>query len=298
MKKTSAFKVSQILCPVDFSELSNLALKYAAAGAKAYGAKLIVLHAERFELPAYFTPGQIDELTRQLNAARGGAQDYLQQHALSILGPLANEISITFNVADTHPVDAVLTAASKHGADLIVLGTHGRGGAKRLWLGSVSENVVRQAEVPVFVVRQKQHEFIDGAAGPELKTILCPVNFSEVARSAIQVATSIAGQFHARLIPMCVVEPGDQRTLSEAETAMQAWLGEILTTPCALEPASRQGRAAEQIVALAHKTKADLVVLGAQHRGSAMGSMFGGTTDLVLRQAPVPVLVVPASAED
>ena len=297
MKNTTPFKVSEILCPVDFGELSSLALKYAAAGAKAYGAGLTVLHAERFELPAYFTPGQIDELTRQINAARIGAQDYLQQHTRKILGPLADQISIVYQVADTHPVDAVQAAATKIGADLIVLGTHGRGGAKRLWLGSVTENVVREAEVPVFVVRQKQHEFIDASSSPELKTILCPVNFSEVARSAIRVAASIALQFHARFIPVCVVEPGDRRNVSEVETELNSWLGETLTTPCDMQPESRQGRAAEQIVELAHKTKADLVVLGAQHRGSTLGSMFGGTTELVMRQAPVPVLVVPTPGE-
>ena len=85
-------------------------------------------------------------------------------------------------------MDSVLASASKQRADLIVLGTHGRGGAKRLWLGSVAENVVRQADIPVFVVRQKQHEFIDPSqpgGEPVLKTILCPINFSETAREAL-----------------------------------------------------------------------------------------------------------------
>jgi len=298
MKNTSAFKVSGILCPVDFSELSNLALKYAAAGAKAYNAKLIVLHAERFEMPAYFTAAQVDELARQLADARGEARSYLEQRTHAILGPLADEIPITFQVVDTHPVDAVLTVATKHGTDLIVLGTHGREGAKRLWLGSVTENVVRHAEVPVFVVRQKQYEFIDASAAPELKTILCPVNFTSVARTALQVASSIAEQFHARLIPICVVEPGDSRSLSDAEAELRSWLDESLTAPCVFDPVSRQGHAAEQIVALARKLKADLVVLGAQRRGSAMDSLFGSTTEQVLRQAPVPVLVVPNPAKD
>lgn len=282
---------------MDFSELSNLALKYAAAGAKAYGASLIVFHAERFEPPAYFTPGQIDELTRQMRSARRGVAGFLRQHAHRILGPLANEIALTFAVADAHPVDAVLAAAKKRNADLIVLGTNGRGGAKRLWLGSVAENVVRQASAPVFVVRQTQHVFIDPSrpeAAPELKTILCPVNFSEAAKAALQVAASIAERFQARLIPMCVVEAGEGRSLSDAEAKLGAWIGQTVTTACAVELASRRGRAAEQIVTLARDTRADLVVIGAQRRGSAGAWLFGGTTELVLRQAPVPVLVAPA----
>jgi nucleotide-binding universal stress UspA family protein len=180
MQKASTFKPARILCPIDFSRLSSLALKYAAAGAKAYGAELIVFHAERFELPPYFTPSQMDELTRQVKAQRRHAQTHLRQHALKVCGGLAKELSMTFTVVDAHPVDSVLAAAKKPAADLIVLGTHGRGGAKRLWLGSVAENIVRQAEAPVFVVRQKQHEFMDPKhpdSAPALSTILCPVNF-------------------------------------------------------------------------------------------------------------------------
>jgi len=296
MQKSPSFNPSRILCPIDFSELSSLALKYAAGGAKAYGAELIVFHVEQFELPPYFTSNQTNELTKQLKAQQRQAKTYLRQYALKVLGPLAKELSITFALMDAHPVDSVLAVAKKQRADLIVLGTHGRGGAKRLWLGSVAENIVRQAEVPVFVARQKQHEFIDPnhpASAPVLKTILCPVNFSEAARAAFNVANSIAQRFNARLIPVCVVEPGDKRSLSEAANELHTWVKEAVTAPCILEPVSRKGHAAEQIVGLAQEAKADLIVLGSQRPGSPGAWLMGTTTELVLRQATVPVLVVP-----
>ena len=134
MKNTSAFKVSGILCPVDFSDLSNLALKYAAAGAKAYNAKLIVLHAERFEMPAYFTAAQVDALAGQLADARSGARNYLEQRTHAILGPLADAL------------------AHKLKADLVVLGAQRRGSAMDSLFGSTTEHVLRQAPVPVLVV--------------------------------------------------------------------------------------------------------------------------------------------------
>lgn len=55
MSDTTDFSPKNILCPVDFSDLSSLALKYAAAGARLYNSKLIILHAGMFDLPRYFS---------------------------------------------------------------------------------------------------------------------------------------------------------------------------------------------------------------------------------------------------
>lgn len=301
MKTSKPFHPARILCPVDFSDLSDLALKYAAAGARAFSATLVVFHAQRFTLPPYFTPGQIAELTRQHRAEQDRAKQFLRLHVRKILGPQANDLPIKFDLADAHPVDAVLDAAKRHRAELIIMGTHGRGGAKRIWLGSVVENVVRQAGVPVFIVRQKQHEFSDPSGPqsvPELRTILCPVNFSPAARLSLEHAVSLAQQFHARLVTACILEPGDSRGLAEAKQELSSWLGQTDTTHCELEVVARKGRAGERIVALAAETKADLLVLGAQNRSPLQTWRWGDTTEFVLRQAPVPVLVVPQGRED
>jgi nucleotide-binding universal stress UspA family protein len=299
MKTSTTFHPAKILCPVDFSELSDLALKYAAAGARAFDATLVVIHAQRFELPAYFTSAQTAELTRQHQMEQKRAKDFLKLHTRRILGPAVGQLRIQFDSADAHPVDAILAACRKQRADLIVMGTHGRGGAKRLWLGSVAENVVRQSEVPVFVVRQKQFGLIDTTQpqeSPSIRTILCPVNLTPAAQAALQLATSVAERFGARVVSACVVEPGDKRNLAEAKADLEVWVEKTSKTGCTMENVSRRGHAAEQIVALAQKAKADLVVLGAERRGSAGAWLWGSTTDLVLRQAPVPVLVVPRPA--
>jgi hypothetical protein len=65
MKSTASFEPRHILCPVDFSELSFLALKYAAVGAREYGAKLTVLHAQAFDLPRYFVRSETSHLLRE-----------------------------------------------------------------------------------------------------------------------------------------------------------------------------------------------------------------------------------------
>lgn len=295
MKKSERFHPARILCPVDFSELSDLALKYAAAGAQAFSASVVVFHAQRFELPPYFTPAQVSELTRQHRAEEVRAKEFLRLHVRKVLGEQANAFPLKFDLADAHPVDAVLEAAKRHRAELIIMGTHGRGGAKRLWLGSVAENVVRQADVPVFVVRQKQHEFIDPAGPqnmPRLRTILCPVNLSHAARLGLEHAATLAQQFSARLKTICILDPGDARGLAEARQELSDWLGQN-STHCETEVIAGKGSAGERIVSLAAETNADLIVLGAQHPSPSHRWLWGHTTEFVLRRAPVPVLVVP-----
>jgi nucleotide-binding universal stress UspA family protein len=296
MKATEPFHPTNILCPVDFSELSDLGLKYAAAGARAFRATLVVFHAQRFMLPPYFTSGQIAELKRQRQGEKGRAKEFLRLHVKKVLGSSAEAVRIKFDLEDAHPVDAILAAAAQHRSGLIVMGTHGRGGAKRLWLGSVVENVVRQAGVPVFAVRQKQHEFIDTSNSlkmPELQTILCPVNFTGVARTSLEHASSLANQFNSRLITACIAEPGDSLGTSRLKEELTSWLQQINAAQCDLEIRTGKGQAGKEIVALASKTRADLVVLGAQPPHGMHSWFWGDTTEFVLRQAPVPVLIVP-----
>ncbi len=296
MKTAASFHPTKILCPIDFSDLSDLALKYAATGAQVFNASVVVFHARRFELPPYFTKSQIAELTRQHRADLARAREFLRVHVRTVLGAQANEISMEFDLADAHPVDAVLDAAKRHRSELIVMGTNGRGGAKRIWLGSVTENVVRQASVPLFVVRQRQHEFIDPTGPnnvPRLQTILCPVNLSQAARQGLEQAIALARMFNARLVTVCVLEPGDSRSLSEARQDLSAWLGQTDASGCALEVVTRKGRAGERIVSLAEETKADLIVLAAHHSSPPHTWRWGATTELVLRQARSPVLVIP-----
>lgn len=135
-----------ILVGVDFGAASAGALSAAGAIATAFGARLRALHAERFEPPPYFTVDQIDQLEAERRAGQSAAATHLAEFAAVNTGQ-----TVGVAVADEPPVDAILREA--HTADLIVLGTHGRRGPGRWWLGSVAERVVRAATVPVLVTR-------------------------------------------------------------------------------------------------------------------------------------------------
>jgi nucleotide-binding universal stress UspA family protein len=136
----------RIVVAVDFGEASASAVRVAGALARRFEAELTAIHAESFEAPPYFTRQQITAIEKQRKAARAEAQRYLAHFA----EPLARW-PVKATVSDVIPADAILDASRRH--DLIVMGTHGRRGPARWWAGSVAERVVREAEVPVLVVR-------------------------------------------------------------------------------------------------------------------------------------------------
>jgi nucleotide-binding universal stress UspA family protein len=134
-----------ILVGVDFGEASARALSIAKVLASAFHAHLRALHAERFEPPPYFTIDQITRLEEERHGALAAATDHLARFAA------ASAYQVESLVVDEPPVEAILDSSA--GADLIVLGTHGRRGPGRWWLGSVAERVVRVADIPVLVTR-------------------------------------------------------------------------------------------------------------------------------------------------
>ncbi len=297
MTPEPVFAPRHILCPVDLSEHAALALKYAAAGAQVFQTHLTVLQALEVELPPYFTPGQMPALSHTTQQTLEAAREDLVRHVHAVLGDAARALPLRVLTTAGHPTDAILETAERDAADLLVMGTHGRGGARRLLLGSVTENVVRQARVPVFVVRQKQHEFLapnQPDARPHLRRILCAVVPGAAAPAGLQTAAALATRFGAELTALYVVE--EAAAASEtARAQLCAWLPSA-GAPCAVRPEVRRGRAAEQIVACAAETAQDLIVLAAQAKPERHGLFYGTTTEAVLRRATVPVLVVPQPA--
>lgn len=138
---------SKVLVPVDFGDASARAVQTAAALAGRLGAEVRLLHAETLEAPPYFTLDQMASLRRQRVAARAKAKRFLEEFGQ------ANGLAMAeAAVEDGPPAPVILTNAA--GADLVVMGTHGRRGPSRWWLGSVAERVVHESPVPALVVRE------------------------------------------------------------------------------------------------------------------------------------------------
>jgi nucleotide-binding universal stress UspA family protein len=133
-----------IVVAVDFGRASARAVAVGGAIAERCGATLRLVHAETFEAPAYFTAEQLDALQADEPQSRERARVAVTQ-----FGRKHTSYPFIAEVEDRTPVDAILHAAAT--ADLIVMGTHGRRGASRWWLGSVAERVLRESPVPLLI---------------------------------------------------------------------------------------------------------------------------------------------------
>jgi nucleotide-binding universal stress UspA family protein len=139
----------RVLVATDLSETSQGALKLAIELARTLGSELTVLHT--CEIPAYsYTPelamAPVDLLSPVVDAARVRLTELMRQVHESCPGARSLlEVGV--------PAERILSAASAAGADLIVVGTHGRRGVAHALLGSVAEKVVRSSPVPVLAVR-------------------------------------------------------------------------------------------------------------------------------------------------
>ena len=136
-----------ILACVDFSEHSTRALAEVAEYAKANGSKVTLIHIAD---PQAFIPPQA-VLEPESPTDRSAHEAELASLRDEHLGGLPVEIAV---VEDHAPARAICDYASKHGVDLIVVGSHGRGGMERWLIGSVAERVVRHAASNVYVVRR------------------------------------------------------------------------------------------------------------------------------------------------
>jgi nucleotide-binding universal stress UspA family protein len=142
------------MVPVDFSGCSLPGLRYALKFAKELGARLIVLHVTDLG-PVMMTTacGDYDSPT-YLEAARRRCGDRMQAFLKQV--DFDGVRVDTFAVAGYCPA-AIYEAAAKHGADLIIISTHGRTGFRRALVGSVAEGTVRSASCPVLVVPSLPH---------------------------------------------------------------------------------------------------------------------------------------------
>lgn len=147
----------RILVPTDFSETSNVALKYAMSLAHAFSASLHVLHVVK--KAAFETPGATGDWTPPLGLLeelQGGALDELRK-VVEREAPQAYAEPI---VRTGSPFVEIVQCAKEMKIDLIVMGTHGRGPVAHMLMGSVAEKVVRKAPCPVLTVRHPEHAFV------------------------------------------------------------------------------------------------------------------------------------------
>jgi nucleotide-binding universal stress UspA family protein len=152
-------KIDTILHPTDFSEPAEYAFQLACSLARDHNARLFVLHV----IPPPQTHGEV--------LARASPDSYRDQlwRKLAHMKPSESTVKVEHLLEEGHPAEVIVQAAKENCSDLIVMGTHGRGGLRRLLMGSVAEEVLREASCPVLTVRSHIPAVASAAAerGPE-----------------------------------------------------------------------------------------------------------------------------------
>jgi nucleotide-binding universal stress UspA family protein len=292
--------INRILCPVDLSAISRHALDHALAIAKWYDARVTVFHV--FSAPPMTSPGGVEVLPelRPIDS-REIAEEVRRFSGLT--GTSGNRSEVV--VVEGSPVKEILRQAKQQPADLLIMGTHGRGGFETLFLGSVTEKVLRSTHVPVLTVPPP----VERVESVIYKTILCPIEFSDPSIRALEYALTLAEETDARLILLHVIEhvldsprfgevthfsvPEYQRLLAEdARARLRSAVPEDARVWCTPENRVLSGKAYRVILDVAEQEKAEIIVMGVHGKGVLNRRLFGSTTHHVIREARCPVLTL------
>lgn len=301
--------VSRILCPVDFSDASRLALEYAVAMAKWYESKVTALHV--------FANVPVADMVTEFAAAGQVISlsdidvDALRRELDRFVRAAAGDTPVCTKLEESIDIRAdIVEQAAQLPADLIVIGTHGRRGFSRLMLGSVAESVLRKAECPVMAV--PPHARPVAAERVPFKQILCPIDFSESSARALLFALMLAEEADAHLTLMHVIEmPPELRELANAEgpidiagvraaaeadalQRLRALVPPSVGTYCTITTRVEEGKADREVLRVAAEEHPDVIVMGVQGRGALDLALFGSTTYGVVRGADCPVLSIRA----
>lgn len=288
-------RISHVLCPVDFSDISQRALHYASALAGWYDARLTVLHIFPLMPVMDVPPPVLDDETR----AR------LMEDLQRFTACVPRTATLGLRVEKCEAVhEGIQTFAARERVDLLVMGSHGRSGFKRILLGSVAERVIRQAPCPTMVVPARVQD-VSPEAPVRFRTILCPVDFSDNSLLAAKYAVNLAEETGAqvRLLHVISMPPGlDELELTLAEVREQVEADRLRRLAQLIPPeapgygtvqcAVRTGAVHREILAAAAEQSSDLIVIGAHGRGALDAAFFGSNAARVARAASCPVLVV------
>jgi len=299
--------ITHILCPTDFSDTARHAVEQATAIARWYGARITLLHVAQpmtDVLPAFAMPDADGDLVR-------GIEELRRHLAHDSLAVTAAGIETDTRVDSGRPSSDIVKAAEDLNADLIVMGTHGATGFQHLLLGSVTEKVLRSASRPVLTVPPRAQT----TATLPFRQVLCPVDFSLPSLAALEAAYVLAQEGQAGVTLLHVIQwpwdeppapslqelpPHEAANLAEfrryLETQARARLESLIPAEvrnwCTPQVEVVHGKAHREVLRVAGETHTDLIVIGVHGRNVVDRTLFGSTTNQVVRRATCPVLTI------
>jgi nucleotide-binding universal stress UspA family protein len=294
----ATFPPKRIVVGVDGSEQSAVALRWAIREASLHQGEVTVLHALSYLQPfgtkgiGYFDP----------NYGEADAQAALDAFVEEVVNGLALDPPPQVTTQVTHGLPAEVALDASEQADLLVVGARGLGGFRGLLLGSVSQQCLHHAKVPICVVRPTDHA--PGVDAP----VVVGVDGSDTAKRALGIAVAEA---RARGVPLRVVHDWSAPLLwalpdaieldrgpyqASAEALVADLLAEVDTS--GIEVTTKVSSIGAIPATLEAAEDAGLVVVGTRGIGGFRGMLLGSVAHAVAQHAPCPVLVVPTIKGD
>ncbi|HYX27052.1 MAG TPA: universal stress protein [Pyrinomonadaceae bacterium] len=297
-----------ILFPTDFTQHARSALKYAAAFARAGNGRVVLFSVQTGRVP----PNLLTLPERLLQEQENHWLLQLQREVRELLSdPLLHGLEVEPVIVAGEPATEIAKAVRDYDIDLVTVVTHGRRGLARALFGSTAEEIIAEAPCPVLTIRPPQHDFVHHRGDRtevRLNRVLLATNFRASSLSAMKTARDIAEANDAELHAVHVIgdyfeqisllfpEEGGlalSRMRKEVTERMESFARE---RGARVKVHAAEGRPYAEIVSLAAKIDADLIVIGTSIHASLFGGapVLGSETERVVRNAPCPVLCVPS----
>ena len=284
--------IKKILCPVDFFPASEVGVKYAAALALNYEAELYLLHVVATIVPTSFEvaipPADITQLVeegsrRELKKLEAAVRDTgVQVHAELRSGDVFDEIKRTIEIEKP---------------DLIVMGTHGRRGVERWFMGSTTEKLLRHSPVPLVTIRESGEKFLD----TRFQRILVTTDFSEGTLDALNYAFSVAQENESKVTLLHVLHDTGADSFGKYRDAVvngvRKQLDDLVPAEarnwCDIVSRVESGVPYRVILQALDDEKIDLLVMNIHGKGMLDRALLGSTAERVVRAASCPVMMIP-----
>lgn len=278
-----------VLVAIDFSAASDAVLPYAISIARHYRSNLHMAHIITPDVSGLIAPQLIDQIRSELKAA---ATNKIEEQ---IRAMHVGDLNVQPIVMEGAVADALLGTIRSKDIDLVVLGTHGRRGLRKLVLGSVAEEVFRLAPCPVLTVGPKAEEV---SADPmQLRHIIYPMELKGDVVKAAGYPVSIAKEYHAELTFLNVIE---QPSMSDDEKAWinvisEHWFEDKIAPDLGIAKVHfvhKFGDPATAILQCAAERGADLIVMNIQGGHPLLAGLVPGVAHRVVAEASCPVLTI------
>jgi nucleotide-binding universal stress UspA family protein len=290
--------ITKVLVPVDFSPPSTVALNHAVLLARRFRASLSLLHVIEPSTALMYTfptESEAAEKQRSERAERMLAamvapedQDDLDLETAVVVGDIPSSIEM---------------AVREHHADIVVMGTHGRGLFGRWLIGSVTQSLLRKLDVPILTVCHASHPL-------SFKRILFATDFSEGSAQGLEVAMDLAATLNAALVVAHVIDKRpavtfetpemtavfdaeQKRFVEESQNTFKNIESEARTRKVTVETVLSEGIPSDAISRIADENTVDFIVLAVSRKSRMDRIILGTTAEKVIRDANVPVLTIP-----